>query len=129
LLVGQVVDSQGVIKPGVPVSIQFAGKEVVTTTTDSNGIFAARGLRGGQYQLMTSQGGSVCRFWAPETAPPSAKPAALVVSGNEVVRGQVGGPMNTWKGWVKQHPYIVAGTVVSAIAIPLALADDFDSGS
>ena len=33
------------------VSIQFAGKEVVTTTTDANGVFAAKGLRGGQYQL------------------------------------------------------------------------------
>ncbi len=128
LLVGQVVDQQGVAKAGTPVSIQFAGKEVVQTTTDANGVFAAKGLRGGQYQLVTPQGGTVCRLWAADTAPPSAKPAALVVSGNEVVRGQ--GPMNSWVGWMKQHPYLTAGTVTAAIAIPLALAeDDFDSGS
>src|SRR3954470_6107190 len=59
LLVGQVVDQQGVAKAGTPVSVQFAGKEVVNTTTDANGVFAAKGLRGGQYQLVTPQGGSV----------------------------------------------------------------------
>lgn len=128
LLVGQVVDQQGVAKAGTPVSIQFAGKEVAATTTDGNGVFAARGLRGGQYQILTPQGGSECRLWAADTAPPSARPAALLVSGNDVVRGQ--GPMASWVGWVKAHPYITAGTVAAAIAIPLALADDdFDNGS
>jgi len=124
LLVGQVVDAQGVAKAGTPVSIQFDGKEVVSTTTDANGVFAAKGLRGGQYQILTPQGGNVCRLWAADTAPPSAKPAALVVSGNEVVRGQ--GPGAAWVGWMKAHPYLVAGTVAAAVAIPLALADDDD---
>ncbi len=130
LLVGQVIDQQGVAKAGAPVSIQFAGKEVVTTTTDSNGVFAAKGLRGGHYQILTPQGGSDCRLWAANTAPPSARPAALVVSGNETVRGQVPGPMSSWVGWVKSHPYITAGTVAAAVAIPLAIANnDSDSGS
>jgi hypothetical protein len=130
LLVGQVLDQQGVAKTGTPVSVQFAGKEVVTTTSDANGVFAAKGLRGGQYQLVTPQGASVCRLWAPETAPPSARPAALVISGNEVVRAQGGGPINSWVCWAKMHPYIVAGTVTAAIAVPVALAStDFGSGS
>jgi len=139
LLVGQVVDQQGVVRAGTPVSIQFNGREVVSTTTDSNGVFAAKGLRGGQYQLLTPQGGSVCRLWAADTAPPSARPGALVVFGDQVIRGQnegappcppAGGPMNSWVDWLKTHPYLVAGTVGAAIAIPLVLADDdFDSGS
>lgn len=138
LLVGQVVDQQGVAKAGAPVSIQFTGKEVVRTTTDANGVFAAKGLRGGQYQLLTPQGGSVCRLWAADTAPPAARPAALIVSGGQVVRGQgeappgppQGGPTNSWVNWIKAHPYIVAGTTAAAIAVPLALAeDDSDSGS
>jgi hypothetical protein len=137
LLVGQVIDQQGVAKAGMPVSIQFAGKEVAKTTTDANGVFAAKGLRGGQYQFVTPTGASVCRLWAPNTAPPSARPGALVVSGNEVLRAQgpdcscqSGGPMHAWVGWVKTHPYITAGTVAAAIAIPIALADDdFDHGS
>jgi hypothetical protein len=38
--------------------------------------------------------------------------------------------MHAWKEWVKAHPYITAGTVVAAIATPLALvAEDWDNGS
>jgi hypothetical protein len=130
ILVGQVVDQQGVVKPGAVVSVQYSDYEVVRTTTDSNGVFAAQGMRGGQYQLVTEDGVSVCRLWAPDTAPPSARPAALVVSGNKVVRGQWGGgPVHQWVDWVKAHPYITAGVIATAIAVPLALADDDDEPS
>jgi hypothetical protein len=129
VLLGQVVDPQGVAKASAPVSIEFAGKEVVRTATDENGVFAAQGLRGGQYQITTPEGSNACRLWAADTAPPSARPAALVVAGNDVVRGQFG-PLHSWKEWVKAHPYIVAGTVVTAVAVPLIIADDdWDSGS
>ena len=127
VLVGQVVDQQGAVKPGTVVSVQYSDYEVVRTTTDANGVFAAQGLRGGQYQLVTEDGISVCRLWAPHTAPPAARPAALVVTGNEIVRGQWGGgPMHQWVDWVKAHPYIKAGVIATAIAIPLAIADDDD---
>jgi hypothetical protein len=129
VLVGQVVDQQGVAKAGVPVSIQYGKHEVARTTTDANGVFAAKGLRGGQYEILTQDGVSVCRLWAPETAPPAARSAALVVSGNDVVRGQY---MGGWVDWMKAHPYITAGVVATAIAVPVALAasdDDEDEGS
>jgi hypothetical protein len=130
ILVGQVVDQQGAVKPGTVVSVQYSDYEVARTTTDDNGVFAAQGLRGGQYQLVTDDGISVCRLWAPDTAPPAARPAALVVSGNRVVRGQWGGgPMHQWIDWVKAHPYITAGVIATAIAIPLAIADDDDEPS
>jgi Carboxypeptidase regulatory-like domain len=129
VLVGQVVDQQGVAKANAPVSIVFANHEVVRTTTDNNGVFAAKGLRGGQYQLVTDDGASVCRLWAADTAPPSARPAALVVTGNGVVRGQ--GPVHNWVSWMKAHPYITAGTVAGLVAIPIIVAsnEDDDSGS
>ncbi len=42
---------------------------------------------------------------------------------------QGGGPINSWVGWMKMHPYIVAGTVTAGIAIPVALAStDFGNG-
>jgi hypothetical protein len=128
LLVGQVIDAQGVAKANAPVSIRFANHEVVSTTTDRNGVFAAKGLRGGQYQLLTNDGASTCRLWAADTAPPSARPAALVVSG-DVIRGQ--GPVNNWVTWMKAHPYITAGTIATAIAVPVVLAntDDDDDNS
>lgn len=129
VLLGQVVDPQGTAKAGSPVAIEMAGKEVVCTTTDENGVFAAQGLRGGVYQIKTTDGAGTCRLWAADTAPPSAQPAALVVSGQDLVRAQFG-PMHAWKEWVKSHPYITAGVVVAAIATPLALMDDdWDSGS
>jgi hypothetical protein len=124
LLVGQVVDTQGVAKAGAVVSIRQGENEVVRTTTDANGMFAAKGLRGGQYQLQTEDGSSSCRLWATDTAPPAARPAALIVSGDDLVRGQNGG--GGLVGWVKAHPYITAGVVAAAIATPLAFIDDDD---
>jgi hypothetical protein len=127
VLVGQVVNPQGVAQANTPVSIRFANHEVVRTTTDKNGIFAAKGLRGGQYELATTEGISACRLWAADTAPPAARSAALLVSGNQVIRGQ--GMMTSWVGWMKAHPYITAGTVAAAIAVPVAILDDDDDDS
>jgi hypothetical protein len=124
LLVGQVVDTQGVPQAGAVVTIRQGEHEVVRTTTDQNGTFAAKGLRGGQYQLETENGISTCRLWAADTAPPAARQSALVVSGNDVVRGQFGG--GGVLSWVRAHPYITAGIVAAAIATPLAFIDDDD---
>jgi hypothetical protein len=133
LLVGQVVNQAGAPQAGAVVAIRYADREVVRTTTDKDGVFAAQGLRGGQYQLATENGQSICRLWAVETAPPSAQQSALIVSGQDVVRGQFGmpgyGPMTDWVEWIKSHPYITAGVVAAAIAIPIALSDDWSSGS
>jgi hypothetical protein len=130
LLVGQVVDAQGATQAAKVVSIQYGDREVARTSTDQNGVFAAQGLRGGQYQIATDDGLSVCRLWAADTAPPSAHEAAIVVTGQEVVRGQWGG--GGWLDWVRSHPYITAGIVAAAIAVPLAIAandDDDDDNS
>src|SRR5689334_2638256 len=43
ILVGQVVDQQGAVKPGTEVSVQYSDYEVARTTTDANGVFAAQG--------------------------------------------------------------------------------------
>jgi hypothetical protein len=134
VLVGQVVNPQGVVKANANVSIRYGNHEVVRTTTDANGVFAAKGLRGGQYEILTDDGYRTCRLWAPETAPPAARPAALVVSGQQVVRGQGfmphgvpgQGPFKAWVGWMKAHPYLTAGTVAVAVAAPLAFIDDDD---
>lgn len=131
LLIGQVVDSQGVPRSDVTVSLRFAEHEIARTTTDAKGYFAIHGVRGGQHQIVAEDGASTCRLWAPNTAPPSAYPAALVICGGQVVRGMPGSTqMQSWVEWIKAHPYITAGTVAAAIAIPIAFIDfDDDSGS
>jgi len=141
VLVGQVVNQQGQAMANANVSIRYADHEVVRTTTDANGVFAAKGLRGGQYDILTEDGIRTCRLWAPDTAPPAARPAALLVSGDNVVRGQgmmgyghgmMGhghGMVNGWVTWMKTHPYLTAGTMAAAIAVPLAFIDDDENGS
>lgn len=131
LVVGKVVDQQGVPQAAALVSIQRDQQEVVRTTTDQNGVFAAQGLRGGQYQVVTEQGQGIYRFWAPNTAPPAAQQAAIVVTGPDIVRGQYGGfgYGYGWLDWMRAHPYLTAGIVATAIAVPVALAVDNDSHS
>lgn len=134
LLVGQVIDQQGSSRANSPVVVLQGEQPVVSTTTDANGVFAAQGLRGGQYQIITPDGQKFCRLWAPNTAPPSAADAAVVVTGNEVVRGQWAPPTGhasyggRWLDWVRSHPYITAGVVAAAIATPIAIAASDDDG-
>ena len=52
----------------------------------------------------------------PNTAPPAAQSAALLVSGSDVVRGQNGGLVY----WLT-NPWVLAGLIAAAIAIPIAL--------
>jgi hypothetical protein len=143
VLVGQVMNQQGAARANSPVAILQNEQQVVLTQTDANGVFAAQGLRGGQYQIVTSDGQCFCRLWAPDTAPPAAADSALVVTGQDVVRGQWVQPPNgyspvswgadyggRWLDWVRSHPYITAGIVAAAIAAPLAVAasDDNNGG-
>ena len=126
LVVGQVVDAQGVAQAATVVSIQQDQQEVVRTTTDQNGVFAAQGLRGGQYLIVTEQGQGLYRLWAPNTAPPSAQQTAVVVTSPDVMRGQYGGG---WINWMSSHPFITAGIIAAAVAIPVAIAADDDNNS
>lgn len=87
LLLGQVVDPQGLVKAKSPVSLYSGGRELGAARTDANGYFVFSGLRGGVYQVTAAEGLGTYRLWAPGTAPPAAKPAALLVAGTEVTRG------------------------------------------
>jgi hypothetical protein len=141
VLVGQVIDQQGAVKSGTAVAILSGDQEIARTTTDQNGIFAAQGLRGGNYQIVTGDGVRFCRLWAANTAPPAAPDAAIVVTGQEIVRGQWmpsfaptwnpgwgTGWGSAWLNWVRSHPYITAGIVAAAIAAPVAVSASQDDG-
>ncbi|QDU87682.1 hypothetical protein Pla175_10480 [Pirellulimonas nuda] len=139
VFVGQVVDAHGAPLAEAGVSVRFAGKEVVSCTTDARGVFAAQGLRSGQYDVVAGGGQVTYRLWDAGAAPPTANNGALIVTGDEIISGQCGGcdpcgcpPGGTGGGasgalgWMKSHPLLVAAGVAAAIAIPLALADDDD---
>lgn len=144
LLSGQVVNVQGAVQSETPLVVSYQGRAVAQTTTDGEGRFAVRGLRSGQYDLLVSNGVVPCRLWAERAAPPAAKPAALIVVGSQVVTGQGpmmlpgfnGGPGFAPHGngggiinWMQGHPMIVAGAVVTAVAVPVAISSSNDDPS
>jgi len=120
IMKGQVVDAQGHACRDVPVRLVRMGtvqEEIATNTTDAEGRFEFAGVAGGVYRVETPSAVSIYRAWVPNTAPPSASRAALVVQGNQAVRGNLGSisPL----GWA-----LIAIGVAAAIAIPVALDDD-----
>ena len=128
VLRGQVVDKQGQPCTGVPVAVSKVGaanEKPVASQTDGQGRFQLTGLSAGVYQVATAEGGTLCRLWAPNAAPPSAVPAALVVQGEGPVRGSMGGLGSIGPlGWA-----LIGLGVAAAIAIPLALHKDNNEGS
>jgi hypothetical protein len=85
-LAGQVVDDQG--KPvRTDVLVTYGGMVVAKTTTNRSGRFAVSGVRGGVHQIVAGNSSTLTRIWSENTAPASAKSAALLVRG-KVVRSQ-----------------------------------------
>lgn len=118
---GQVLDGQGQARAQLPVLIAKQGETTLRTETDQQGRFAVQGLSGGMYAVHTPMGTTVYRAWTPGTAPPAAVSEALLVPDDNLIRGQMrGGQALSWLA----NPWVLAGIVAAAIAIPLALDDD-----
>lgn len=91
VLTTRVVDAQGNAVVGEQVIVEFKGKQIASSVSDSDGLVAVSGLRPGLHAIVTSMGTTTaCRFWAEGSAPPSAVSVPAVVSDAEVVRGQFG---------------------------------------
>jgi hypothetical protein len=130
VLQGQVLDTQGTPQAGMQVALTQQGKPIAMTQTGEEGRFQMAGLKAGVYEIQTPMGASVCRLWAPQTAPPAAQDGLLVVAGDDVVRGGgiagMGGGGGGALGFLA-NPWVLAGLVAAAIAIPLAIDDDDDA--
>jgi hypothetical protein len=85
---GQVLgaDKKGV--PNIPVSIRQGKEEVAQATTDKDGRFEAKNLKGGVYLVTSNNGYGLFRFWAPQSAPPAAHEEVLLMEKAVVVRAQ-----------------------------------------
>jgi len=122
VLLGQIVDAQGVAVVLAPVLITNGIQEVARAQTDEQGNFAVSGLRGGVYKIASAGHQGVYRLWSPQTAPPSASQGLMVVVPSDVVRGQCG--CHGMGNWIANHPLVTAGAIGAGIAIPLAVSDD-----
>lgn len=87
-LTGTVLSAQGRPVANAPVMVQYRGIPVARTRANAHGRFAVAGLRGGVHELLAPGSKTAARLWATGTAPAAAKPAALLVAQNRVVRGQ-----------------------------------------
>ena len=90
MLLGQVVDQQGLPVANTVVRLRQRDRVVAEIQTDDVGGFSATGLRGGIYQITSERGVGSFRAWAHQTAPPTAHQLALLVEDDQVVRGQFG---------------------------------------
>jgi hypothetical protein len=119
ILKGQVLNEQAVAQGQTKIAIAHMGKPFTVTQTDKDGRFVLTDLKPGVYELHLAQGGGAYRVWAPRTAPPAAEEGVLLIQDSRVVRGANGGAF----GFLA-NPWVLAGIVAAAIAIPLALDDD-----
>ncbi len=126
VLVGQVVSPENVGLVGTPVSLASGQQAIAQGRTNGSGYFAFSGLQSGVYQVATTDGSGTYRVWAEGTAPPSAQPGALLVTGSDTVRGQHG--MTMFRN-IFANPLLVAAIVATAIAVPVAIHNSNRSSS
>ncbi len=117
-LVGQVVDGQGIGVVEQPVVLLQGSREIARATTDSLGYFSMEGIGGGVYQLVARDSNAIVRAWVAGTEPPVAQRGVLLVSGQEVYRGQQA--VRSVRNFFA-HPVTVVTVVAAGIAVPVAL--------
>jgi hypothetical protein len=116
---GQVVDAEGRPQADTVVAVFQQQQVVATVLADQQGQFSIRGLQGGMYQVTAGSKMTNYRLWAADTAPPTAQRSALLVSGQDVVRGQGSSRLRYWL----TNPWVLAVGVATAIAVPIALSN------
>ncbi len=139
---GQFVDRQGRPQNARPVQLYGRDGLIGRAKTGPDGLFCFDSVPGGVYQLRIENQAAVCRAWTMQSAPPTARPAILLVDG-AAVRGQqtcftpapsppsypdqVGPYSGHFDGAIMRtlsSPWVVGGLIAAGIAVPLALADD-----
>jgi len=123
VLGGQVTDQAGAVRVGEPVALAQGETLVAQTVTNQEGRFQFQSVRGGVYRIGSTGAVGVYRLWSGDVAPPHATAGVLLVNKDPVALGQVcpDGPLY----WLT-NPWVVAGVVVTAFAIPTILANSDD---
>jgi hypothetical protein len=114
----QIVDITGTPRQGEKVTVYFQNKPVASATSNDKGIVTFTGVRPGPHLIASTNGMLACRFWKPDTAPPSAVRIPAVVDDAEVIRGQLGAfnlPMA-----------VFGGAAIAAVVIGVGAQEDAD---
>jgi hypothetical protein len=115
VLSGHVVGQDGKCLAQQTVYVLRQGESVGTCQTDVAGRFVMTGLAGGVYEVRWAQGVTICRLWAPLTAPPSAKAELLLTADATVLRGQTGHPSPGSSLLKGPLPWVAAGVVITGL--------------
>jgi hypothetical protein len=89
-LLGAVLEKSGKPVIGEKVQIFQGKKKIAEATTNRQGQYSIKGLRGGTYRIASRSGSEYYRMWRKGTAPKNAYSAALIQRTGKVVRGQLG---------------------------------------
>ena len=119
---GTVVDRQGQALPGARVALVQHDRQVAQTTTDSQGRFAVANVPWGVYTVGAAGGIGLYRLWPERIAPPSASQGVLIVSSEQVVRGQ-----DRLYEWVADHYLLTCTGIATAIVVPVVLISNENS--
>ena len=122
-LVGQSLSNTGMPRLAASITLVQDNEVVSESRTNPDGEFSITGLRGGVYELRTDTSTRMVRLWAPGTAPPSAVDAAILIDGDNIVRGQqFGGPPNPFA--IQPADVLFWSIVGAGIGIPIAIAEN-----
>ena len=116
ILYGQVLSSENTAISGADVVLRAGGRDLAVVKSDKEGRFSFVGLQNGVYQIRAINGERTYRVWTAEAAPPAAQPQVTLVTGT--VRGQQG--MMAFRN-LMANPFVVAGIIATAVAIPVAI--------
>jgi hypothetical protein len=115
---GQLLSRSGEPVSGARIGLQQRGELLSQTTTDAEGRFQFIVARGGVYELADDGQITHVRLWTAHAAPPNSI-RQLVVAQGDVLRGQSGRIPYT-----QVNPWLVAGVIAVAVAIPVVLANN-----
>ncbi|MEW4530270.1 carboxypeptidase-like regulatory domain-containing protein [Maioricimonas sp. JC845] len=118
-LQGQLVDSQGRPLAGRTVAVRQSGRDVARTMTASDGVYRLAPLSPGVYEVVAEGQSRSLRIWTHHAAPPTARPLAILVTGNDPIRAQ--GYEEPFPPWL-----VTLGGTAALAGIGIGLAGSHD---
>ena len=103
---GSVLTIDGKPQPKTSVVLRRGAEVVAIAETTGDGSFAMSAVKPGVYELASAKSSTVYRVWTARTAPPAAKPAAMLVESNTIVRGQEWSPV--------RRALILSGVIITS---------------
>ncbi|HET6425848.1 MAG TPA: carboxypeptidase-like regulatory domain-containing protein [Planctomycetaceae bacterium] len=119
-LIGRVVDHTGAAMASKEVVVRQGKNEVAKVQTDKSGTFAVSNLKGGLYEVTAGTSTGTFRVWTESAAPSSAAEQALLIVGENGVRGgsgTFGGGGGGFGGIMGDGTLVLTAAVIASVII------------